>query len=103
MSVNQWLVNAGHRFLMSAGFWFFAFFSARPRWRLLGFKKKHGRSPLVIGGQTIKSASGLQQGDPLGPAAFALAVDPCASAVTAPLNVWYLDDRTIAGPADSRR
>ena len=58
-------------------------------------------SPLVIGGQTIKSASGVQQGDPLGPAAFALAVDPCAKAVTAPLNVWYLDDGTIVGPADT--
>ena len=31
---------------------------------------------------------------------FALAVDPCARAVTAPLNVWYLDDGTIAGPVD---
>ena len=46
-------------------------------------------SPLIIGGRTIASASGVQQGDPLGPAMFALAVDPCARAVTEPLNVWY--------------
>ena len=58
-------------------------------------------SPLIIGGQTITSASGVQQGDPLGPALFALAVDPFARAVAAPLNVWYLDDGTIAGPADT--
>ena len=57
-------------------------------------------STLIIGNQSIASASGVQQGDPLGPAAFALAVDPCARAVAAPLNVWYLDDGTIAGPVD---
>ena len=65
----------------------------------LAYQAYSAPTPLVIGGQTITSASGVQQGDPLGPAAFALAVDPCARAVTAPLNVWYLDDGTIAGPA----
>ena len=58
-------------------------------------------TPLIIGDHTITSASGVQQGDPLGPAVFALAVDPCARAVTAPLNIWYLDDGTIAGAADT--
>ena len=60
----------------------------------------HLPSPLHIGDQTISSFSGVQQGDPLGPAAFALGVDACARAVQSPLNVWYLDDATIAGPAD---
>ena len=28
-------------------------------------------------------------------------MDPCARAVTTPLNIWYLDDGTIAGAADT--
>ena len=67
----------------------------------LAYQTYSAPSTLIIGGQTIESASGVQQGDPLGPAAFALAVDPCTRSVTAPLNVWYLDDGTIAGPADT--
>ena len=43
----------------------------------------------------------MQQGDPAGPAAFALAVDEIASAVASPLNVWYLNDATIGGPIES--
>ena len=46
------------------------------------------------------SATGVLQGDPLGSAAFALGVGACARATKSPLNVWYLDDATIAGPAD---
>ena len=60
-----------------------------------------GGSRLAFGGgNSCRSQTGGPQGDPLGPAMFALAVDPCARAVTAPLNVWYLDDGTIAGPVD---
>ena len=55
---------------------------------------------LCIGGQTIASCSGVQQGDPLGPAAFALALDPVIRTMISPLNVWYLDDGTIGGPAE---
>ena len=57
-------------------------------------------TPLYIDDQVIPSASGVQQGDPLGPAAFSLAIDSCARALKSPLNVWYLDDATIAGPVD---
>ena len=67
----------------------------------LAYQAYSAPTPLHIGGQTILSSSGVQQGDPLGPAAFALAVDPCAQAITSPLNAWYLDDATIAGPADT--
>ena len=35
-------------------------------------------SHLVIGNETILSETGVQQGDPLGPALFALAVDEIA-------------------------
>ena len=55
-------------------------------------------TPLHIGDHTVISASGVQQGDPLGPVAFALAIDSVARAIQSPLNVWYLDDATIAGP-----
>ena len=54
-------------------------------------------TPLLIGEDKIWSATGVQQGDPLGPLCFALAVDRCARSLTAPLNVWYLDDATIGG------
>ena len=55
-------------------------------------------TPLLIAGQKVMSSTGVQQGDPLGPIAFALAVNSCASSLKSPLNVWYLDDATIGGP-----
>ena len=55
-------------------------------------------TPLFIAGHTIISSAGVQQGDPLGPIAFALAVDTCARNLQSPLNIWYLDDATIGGP-----
>ncbi|KAF0300891.1 Ubiquitin carboxyl-terminal hydrolase 38 [Amphibalanus amphitrite] len=67
----------------------------------LAYQAYSSPSPLIIGGQTIASACGVQQGDPLGPAAFAIAIDSCARAVSAPLNIWYLDDATLAGPASA--
>ena len=54
-------------------------------------------TPLLFGDEKILSATGVQQGDPLGPLCFALAVDRCARSLTAPLNVWYLDDATLGG------
>ena len=47
----------------------------------------------------ILSLTGVQQGSPLGPVPFALMVNSCARSITSPLNVWYLDDTTIGGPA----
>ena len=55
-------------------------------------------TPLYFGGECVMSATGVQQGDPLGSLAFALTVDPVIRAVTSELNVWYLDDGTFAGP-----
>ena len=63
-------------------------------------------SCLVFGSRILASASGVQQGDPLGPLFFSLAL---AARLEAPiaklheeglvltLNGWYLDDGTIAG------
>ena len=50
------------------------------------------QSELFCGDQIISSASGVQQGDRIGPLLFALAVDDMARSVSAPLNIWYLDD-----------
>ena len=49
----------------------------------------------------IPSSRGIQQGDPLGPALFALAVDKIAKDLSWELNIWYLDDATIGGQASS--
>ena len=58
-------------------------------------------SHLVIGNETILSETGVQQGDPLGPVLFALAVDEISRSVRSPTNIWYLDDATIGGPMES--
>ena len=57
-------------------------------------------TPLYFRGTEIRSNTGVQQGDPAGPAVFALAVDEVAHVVRSPLNVWYLDDATIGGPLE---
>jgi len=40
---------------------------------------------------------GLQQGDPLGPTLFALAIHEVTSKIKADINIWYLDDGCIGG------
>ena len=69
------------------------------------------RSPssLVIGDSTIDSSRGVQQGDPLGPALFALAIHPvipkaCCLTLSAfpgsvDLSPFFLDDGVLAGDA----
>ena len=54
-------------------------------------------SPLYHGTSEIDSATGLQQGDPAGPAVFSLAIQPIVSTITTALNVWFLDDGTLGG------
>ena len=43
-------------------------------------------------GSTIESSEGVQQGDPLGPLLFSLAIHPVVLQLKSRLNVWYLDD-----------
>lgn len=43
---------------------------------------------------------GAQQGDPLGPLLFSLAIHDVVKSVNTPLNIWYLDDGTIGGPPE---
>ena len=54
-------------------------------------------SPLYHGNSLIESATGLQQGDPAGPAVFSLAIHSIVSSITTALNVWFLDDGTLGG------
>ena len=56
-------------------------------------------SSLLVTEKIIPSSTGVQQGDPLGPLLFALAVDDIARSLSSPVNLWYLDDATLAGPA----
>ena len=56
-------------------------------------------SRLFYGEKFIPSEEGLQQGDPLAPPLFCLAINELVSSLTSPLNVWFLDDGTLGGPA----
>ena len=58
----------------------------------------HGSpTPPMANGNLIWSDSGVQQGDPLCPLLFSLAIHDIASSMKSNFNVWYLDDATIAG------
>lgn len=57
-------------------------------------------SLLFFGDETIRSATGIQQGDPMGPALFSLGVDQIARSAVSELNIWYLDDATLGGEPD---
>jgi hypothetical protein len=57
-------------------------------------------SILHFGETAISSATGLQQGDPIGPALFSLGVDAVSRTMSSELNVWYLDDATFGGPVE---
>lgn len=54
-------------------------------------------APLFFGSDTLNSTTGIQQGDPCSPPAFALAVDQVVKSCASPLNIWYLDGGTIGG------
>ena len=54
-------------------------------------------TPLLMGDYRIMSTTGVQQGDPLGPIAFALAINSSVRSLKSALNIWYLDDGTIGG------
>ena len=48
----------------------------------------------LFGEKGFASETGIQQGNPIGPALFALLFDEAARGVQPELNVWYLDDAT---------
>ncbi|XP_048485579.1 uncharacterized protein LOC125490434 [Plutella xylostella] len=57
-------------------------------------------SNLFFGTIPVESQVGAQQGDPLGPLIFSLAIHDVVSSLRSPLNLWYLDDGTVGGDAD---
>ncbi|CAG9109033.1 unnamed protein product [Plutella xylostella] len=58
-------------------------------------------SQLFYDSESISSQVGAQQGDPLGPLIFSLAINDVVKSLASPLNVWYLDDGTIGGNIDT--
>ena len=60
----------------------------------------YGRPTILqFGDAAIPSATGVQQGDPLGPLLFAAAIQPMAAALCSGLDLglFYLDDGVLAG------
>jgi hypothetical protein len=57
-------------------------------------------SLLFFGDHQIDSEEGLQQGDPLAPALFCLAIDKLVKSLQSPLNAWFLDDGGLGGPGN---
>jgi hypothetical protein len=60
----------------------------------------HCPSKLMHKNNDILSVVGCQQGDPLSPAIFSLAINSIIHSLNSKLNVWYLNDRTVG--ADSQ-
>ena len=56
-------------------------------------------STLFFGDSMLKSATGVQQGDPLGPGLFSLAIHALLNSLKSCFNVWYLADGSIGGKA----
>lgn len=54
-------------------------------------------SYLIFGSQIISSSEGVQQGDPLGPFLFSLAINETIKSLSSEFNSWYLDDGILAG------
>ena len=67
----------------------------------LSFLAYNKSSSVIASGNLMTSSTGVQQGDPISPLLYALAVDQIASGVEFELNVWYLDDATIGGSPES--
>jgi len=56
---------------------------------------------LQFGDELILSAEGVQQGDPLGPLLFCLAIQPILRSLSSYLKIGYMDDLTLGGDIDS--
>ena len=60
----------------------------------------HSPTPLYFGRDKIESQTGLQQGDPMAPISFCLAIHDVISGLSSPFNVWFIDDGTVGGNLD---
>lgn len=72
-------------------------------------ESSYGSRPFLhLGDRLIRSSCGVQQGDPLGPLAFSLALQPITEQIkreapTLAFSCWYLDDGVICGPPEALR
>ena len=53
-------------------------------------------SHLFYRNEILSSATGIQQGDPGGPALFSLGLDHIIKKLKCEINIWYLDDSNMA-------
>lgn len=60
-----------------------------------------GKQLLQFGEQCMTSEEGVQQGDPIGPLAFCLTIQPLLRRLSSELRIAYLDDITLGGSLDS--
>ena len=58
-------------------------------------------SHLFYDEDTLLSQEGVQQGDPLGPLLFCLAVQPLVNKLQSELKIFYLDDGLVGGSVES--
>ena len=52
-------------------------------------------------GCVIDSEEGVQHGDPRGPFLFSLTINPLIKSLQSELNIWYLDDGTVASDIET--
>jgi len=57
----------------------------------------YSKTSLFHGNFSLDSATGVQQGNSLSPALFALAIHEVTSKIKVDLKIWYLDDGCIGG------
>ena len=53
-------------------------------------------SHLFYRNEILSSETGIQQGDPGGPALFSLGLDHIVKKLKSEMNIWYLDDSNMA-------
>jgi hypothetical protein len=65
------------------------------------FSSYECNSILAFNDKSIFSQEGVQQGDPIGPMLFCVAIQSIIHQITTELNIWYLDDGIIGDNLDN--